>query len=248
MLPRTQNLLLRLAKPLLRMHLELYRREVATAPYPLGVPDLVVSGPRPDRLAFVGDIAVAGYGVLHHGMTTSSQTAQRTAAVREQGCTWTQVSTPTLTVAGALRGKSLTPDGADAVVVVLGITDVLVGTSPAEWTCSLERLIDRVRHEAEPNTAVVLAGIPPMAEFRAMPPSAVRILTHLIDGLNDASRALAARSTLVSFVPFPAWDVGELFIQDALSWAQMHRLWAKALTPTVTQLLASRSDVVAFAG
>ncbi len=245
--PRTQTLLLGLAKPLLHLHLGLYRRELASAPFPVDEPEFEDPGPHPDHLAFVGSIAVSGYGVLHHGMKTSSRTAQQVACERRRGCTWTEVTTPTLTAAGAAALPSLVPAGTDAVMLLIGITDVLLVTSPGDWGAALERIAERVRDEAGCATGVVVAGIPPMAEFRPIPPVAARRLTRQIDGLNAVSQELAERTPGMTYVPFPRWDVGSLFIQDAMSWATMHRLWASAVTPAVISLLDRRDALTTAA-
>lgn len=237
MSPSIPTSLIRLAKPLLRVHLGLYRREVASAPYPLDEPMFEVAGSRPDRLAFIGSIAVSGFGVLHHGMKASSQVGQRVAAGRNRGCTWTEVTSPTLTARTALREKTLAARDTDTAVLFLGITDVLLGTSTDDWQRDLLLVVDRIRDEAGCSTAVVLAGIPPMTKFRAIPPVAARLIDRQIDALNGASHRLALETDGLSYVPFPAWDVGELFIQDALSWSQMHRLWAKAIAPVVVAAL-----------
>lgn len=237
MSPSIPTSLIRLAKPLLRVHLGLYRREVAKALYPLDEPVFEVAGSDPDRLAFIGSIAVSGFGVLHHGMKASSQVGQRVAAARSRGCTWTEVTSPTLTARTTLRETTLVTRGTSAAVLFLGITDVLLGTDADDWQRDLLRVIGRIRAESETTTTVVIAGIPPMTEFRAIPETAARLIDRQIAALNGASHRLALESEGVAYVPFPTWDVGELFIQDALSWSQMHRLWAKAIAPVVTAAL-----------
>ncbi|AMM18881.1 hypothetical protein AX769_00410 [Frondihabitans sp. PAMC 28766] len=240
--------LIRLAKPLLRVHLGLYRREVASAPYPVDEPEYEVAGTDPDRLAFIGSIAVSGFGVLRHGMKTSSQVAQRVAAARLRGCTWSEVTSPTLTASNTMREKTLVPQGTRAAVILLGITDVLLGTAPCEWARDLDAVVERIRDESGVETAIVLAGVPPMTEFRAIPPVAARLLTRQIDALNTATAAFACDRAGVTYVPFPVWDVGALFIQDALSWATMHRLWAKAIAPAVIEHLEGAPATAATTG
>jgi hypothetical protein len=237
MSPSIPTSLIRIAKPLLRVHLGLYRREVASAPYPLDEPMNEVAGSDPDHLAFIGSIAVSGFGVLHHGMKASSQVGQRVAAARGHGCSWTEVTSPTLTARTTLREKTLVQSGTEAAVLFLGITDVLLGTTTDDWHRDLLLVVDRIRAESGRATTVVVAGIPPMTKFRAIPPVAARLIDRQIEALNGTSHRLALETEGVSFVPFPAWDVGELFIQDALSWSQMHKLWAKALAPVVVAAL-----------
>ena len=49
---------LRASQPLFRLHLALYRREVARAPYPRDARRMTIDGPDPVHLLFVGSIAV----------------------------------------------------------------------------------------------------------------------------------------------------------------------------------------------
>jgi len=231
-------LLLAAAQPLFRFHLEVYRREMASSIFPRDERSPLIAGPRPERLAFIGSVAVAGLGVLSHGMTTSSQTARRVAESRRRGLSWSELTSPVLTAHTAVTMPSLTAQGADAVVVLLGIADVLGVTSPASWEASLRLLVSRVREEAGPDVAVVVAELPPMADFRPIPPLAKRLITAQIARLDAATRRVAATEDGVTAVPFPAWDLDGLFVQDLFSWATMHRKWAEGLAPSVAAALA----------
>ncbi|RKR76501.1 GDSL-type esterase/lipase family protein [Frondihabitans australicus] len=242
---RTHPLVLRLAKPLLRVQLRLYQRALTAAPFPADEPDFSMPGENPDRLSFVGSIAVSGYGVLHHGMKTSSRTAQQLAATRERGCVWTEATSPTLSISGAADLPFLVSDDADAAVLIIGITDVLLGTEPDEWRRSLQRIIARIRHEASAETVVVVAEIPPMWKFQEVTGAAAELITTGIEELNAVTRAVVADTRGAVTVPFPTVEQDQLFVRDSLSWATMHKLWAKALTPAVANLLAEREALAA---
>lgn len=231
--------LLAAARPLLGIHFEIYRREMSTSIFPRDECTSRVEGPRPESLAFVGSVAVAGLGVLSHGMTTSSQTAQRVAANRRRGMGWTEVSSPVLTAETASTLPALAAPGTDVAVLLLGIADVLTVTSPASWERSLRKLIERARREAGHDCAVVVAELPPMADFRPIPPLARRLITAQIARLDAVVRRLAREIDGVTAVPFPAWDLDGLFVQDLFSWASMHRTWAEALAPHVSFALDS---------
>jgi hypothetical protein len=236
--------LVRVTKPLFRLHLALYEREVARAPFPRDARRTMVDGPDPDRLLFVGSIAVEGFGVLDHDLTCASQTARLVAAGRSRGVTWNEVSSPVLTAAEAAR-TDLPAEPADAAVVLLGICDVLLATGGTSWEASLRRLAVRVRESAGPDCRVVYVGIPPMAEFRPIPPVAARLLTRQIDRLNAVTARVALTTPGASWVPFPEWRSEGLYHQELLSWATMHRRWGQAIAPTV---VASLGGVGAVGG
>ena len=235
-------LLVAAARPLFRVHLELYRREMASSIFPRDERAPLIAGPRPERLAFIGSVAVSGLGVLSHGMTTSSQTAARVADRRGRGLSWSELTSPVLTMHTAATMPSLTTEGADVVVVLLGIADVLAATSATSWEADLRLLVDRVREEAGPEVGVVVAELPPMAEFRPIPPVARRLITAQIARLDAASRRVAADDDAVTVVPFPSWSLDGLYVQELFSWASMHRKWAEALAPGVVAALEAVDD------
>jgi len=226
----------RATKPLFRLHLALYRRELARAPFPRDARRTVTDGPDPDRLLFVGSIAVEGFGVLDHDLTCASQTARLVGASRGRGVTWREVSAPVLTAAEAAR-IDLPDEPADAAVVLLGICDVLLATEGASWEADLRRLADRVRETAGPDCRIVYVGIPPMAEFRPIPPVAKRLLTTQIERLNALTARVALTLPGASWVPFPEWCSEGMYHQELLSWATMHRRWGQAIAPAVVSSL-----------
>jgi len=227
----------RAAKPLFRLHLALYEHELARSPFPRGERRTSLEGPEPVRLLFVGSIAVEGFGVLDHALTTASQTARLVGSTRRRGVTWDEVSSPVLTAATAARAD-LPGAPADAAVVLLGICDVLLATSGTAWEADLRRLVASVRESAGPDCPVVFAGIPPMAEFRPIPPVAGRLLTHQIGRLNAVTARVARTTPGASWVPFPEWRSEGLYHQELLSWSTMHRRWGQAIAPAVAGAIA----------
>nr|BFF16161.1 hypothetical protein GCM10025699_74640 [Microbacterium flavescens] len=72
--------------------MEMYRREVSASIFPRDERCAPIAGPNPERIAFIGSVAVSGLGVLSHGMTTSSQTARRVARARGRGLSWSELT------------------------------------------------------------------------------------------------------------------------------------------------------------
>lgn len=225
--------LLRLARPLLFLNLAHYEREVRRAPFPVDAPERRIAGPDPDRLLFVGDAAVAGYGVLHEGMTTPSRTARLVANARERGCRWETISAADLTVARAARAPGLEATDADVVVIMLGVPDVLLVTRTTHWVKNLRTIVGRVRAEAGSGRRIVFAGIPPIAEFRPLPALARRLMIMQIQRLNGATRVVASETPDATYVPFPAWRAGEQRHEEQICWKSMHKLFARALAPAI---------------
>lgn len=241
--PRRRRLLataVRVAKPLFRLHLGLYRREIARSPFPRGDQRTSIDGPSADRVLFVGCIAVEGFGVLDHDLSTASQTARLVAATTGRGVDWQRHSNPTMTAASAAVDLPAAP--ADVAVVMLGISDVLLATSGTAWETGLRRLARRIRATAGDDCRIVFVGIPPMAEFRPIPPVAKRLLTRQTTRLNALTARVALTTPGASWLPFPEWRSEGLYHQELLSWSTMHRRWAQAIAPAVAASLATRAS------
>ncbi|MBD8704698.1 GDSL-type esterase/lipase family protein [Frigoribacterium sp. CFBP 13712] len=225
--------LVTLGRPLLAFHLEMYRRDLASAVFPRDERSPAITGPSPERIAFIGSIAVAGMGVLSHGMTTSSQVASRVAHSRGRGLTWSELTSPVLTARTAVTMSSLSAEGASAAVVFLGIADVLSATSPSAWERDLRLLVGRIRQEAGEECAVVFAAIPPMAQFRPIPPLASRLITGQVDRLNAVTERLSRELIGVDHVDFPLAALADMTVRDLFSWSTLHRRWAEIVAPRV---------------
>lgn len=229
--------LLRLARPLLLLNLAHYKREVRRAPFPVDAPARRIAGPGPDRLLFVGDAAVAGYGVLQEGMTAPSRTARLVARLRERGCRWETIATADLTAARAARMPRLEATDADVVVIMLGLPDVLLGTRTAQWVKSLRSMVSRLGGDEGRGHRIVFAGIPPMPDLRPLPTLVGRLMIVQIQRLNGATRVVASETPDATFVPLPTLQPGERQGDEQVCWRSMHKLIARALAPAVVEQL-----------
>lgn len=222
-------------RPYLRLHLALYNRKMRRGVFPEATMERMVPGPAPQRLLFVGDIAVAGYGVLLDGMAFPAQVAQIFSGQHDRGCTWEQVTTFDLTAkkAAALLGDEAT--GVDVAVVALGIPDVLLVTDRATWERHLQDLIATIRDRASSECRIVITGLPPMDRFQPLPGFVEKAFSLQMARLDEVSAALASRSDDLAFVPFPTDDFGSMYLRDVFSFRAMHRLWAKTVAPHLTR-------------
>lgn len=227
------SFLLAFARPLLWMHFTSYIRDVQRAPFPVDAPGLQVPGPSPSRLLFIGDVAMSGYGVLHHGMTTPARIARLVSRLLGRGCSWRTTAAPDLTAARVARMTKLCAVDIDAALIMLGIPDVLLATRASKWAADLRAIATRIRAEAGDSCRIVFAAIPPMTDFRAIPDPGRRLLTLQIARLNRAMTVVASEIPNAVFVPFPKWETNEKYVEETFSWKAMHKKLAWHLTPAI---------------
>ena len=228
---RTAATLLTLARPYLALHLGVLGLKIRTAPFPRDEAAATLPGPSAARLLVVGDLAASGYGVLLHGMAFPAQLAGAWSSRTGRGCTWQTVADPLLTVRRAAHhpGLGSAALGVDAVVVALGVPDVLRLTSSADVVAAVGRLVARVRAAAGRDAPVLVAGLPPMTRFQPLTPAATRVIGSQLRRVDAALQRAAAQHEGVEFVPFPPWDLAGSTLRRAFSFRAMHRGWALAV-------------------
>jgi len=220
-----------LFRPVLRLRLRSFRRAVRVALYPPARP--IPPRPEADHVAWIGSSATARFGVLDEHLTTAHRIATAVSAERGRPFDWVEVDDRvTMRQAAGCPGEVVRD--ADAVVVAVGFTDVLLLTSPAEWRADLDRLLDHVRGAA--GRPVVVAGIPPMHRFRQTPRLGRGSIRRHIARLDAATAETVGSRGDCVFVPFP--EVEEARVGTELySWATLHRSWSAALAPVLVELL-----------
>lgn len=227
---RSRDVLPVAARPLLLLFSALYRRAVRRRPSPRDSRPQAFSGVDPVRLLFIGDLVVSGHGVLSHGLTVVTRTAERVALQSGRGSAWSVVSAPDLTIAKLAARGTIGAARVDVAYVALGIPDVLLLTRPERWARELETVVRRIQRESGLHASrVVISGIPPLFDFRPVRPSIRRIADRQVDRLNAASAEVAAALPGVTFVAFPTWRLGDMYIERAFSWRRMHDAWAETL-------------------
>jgi len=228
---RAAEILLTLARPYLALHLGVLGLKIRRAPFPRDEAVASVPGPDAARLLVVGDLAASGFGVLLHGMAFPAQLAGAWSSRTGRGCSWQTVADPLMTIRRAAHHPRLGAAAAasDAVVVALGVPDVLQLTSTADVVSSLGRLVARVRSAAGRDVPVLLAGLPPMTQFQALSPAASHLIGSQLRRVDEALQRVAEQHEDVEFVPFPSWDLAGTTLRRAFSISAMHRGWAGAV-------------------
>ncbi|MGJ1465074.1 GDSL-type esterase/lipase family protein [Clavibacter sepedonicus] len=222
---------LAVARPTLRLHLALYMRDMEAAIFPPHDDVSSIPGPDPERVLFLGDIGVAGYGVLLAGMAMPAQVAARRSTRTGRGVEWETVAAYDMTArkaAALMTGRS---GPLDLAIVALGIPDVLVATSPAEWTDRIQAIVGCVREQASDACRIVLMGIPPMDRFQPIPMLGRNLLLAQVTRLNRATSRLDDPAHGIVYAPHPDISGTRLHVRDRFSYRVMHAHWAEAIMP-----------------
>jgi len=119
---------------------------------------------------------------------------------------------------------------ADLVIVALGVNDCLALASPARWRARLAHLTQAISERLEPKQ-ILLAGIPPMQRFPALPAPLSTMLGLRASLLDAVSEQFAARQPGVVHAPMNFVNHPDgLFCRDGFHPnARAHALWAEQL-------------------
>ncbi len=219
-----------LGRPLLRISFFLYQVEVRRNLYPRDTLVTELEGIDPLRVLFAGDVAASGHGVLSHGLTVVTRTADALSAATGRGCSWRVIAETDLTMAGLAARPSLSAEGVELAFLLLGIPDVLLVTRSAAWARDLLAVTERIQRESGLRACrVIVSGIPPLSDFRPIRPAVRRVIDRQVDRLNAISVEVAERTPGLTFVPFPSWRIGEMYVKQMFSWKTMHETWAATL-------------------
>jgi lysophospholipase L1-like esterase len=171
----------------------------------------------PVRLLVLGESTAAGVGAADHQEGLAGQVARGLAAASGRPVHWRVLGRNGATAATTRQALlAPAPDvAADVAVVALGVNDTLRLHAPARWTADLRALIDDVRARCGP-IPVVLAAVPPMGRFPALPQPLRGVLGLRATVLDRAAARLAAESDAVHHVPvpLPPDEVARFFCAD----------------------------------
>jgi lysophospholipase L1-like esterase len=190
--------------PLLYVQGRIVRRRTPKVPEAIGPSSGRVQGGEPPlRLVVIGESTVAGVGAPTHAEALTGQLAVAIARKRQRAVQWQALGRSGISARDALDllVPELNQTQADWVVLALGVNDVLRFRPPASWQRDLHRLIDALRQKLG-MVPIILAPVPQMQHFPALPQPLRYILGLWARWLDQAARALAGQLPRVVHVPF----------------------------------------------
>jgi lysophospholipase L1-like esterase len=120
---------------------------------------------------------------------------------------------------------------ADVVLIALGVNDSIEFHTARRWSTDVERLIESVRADVG-DALVLLAGVPPLECFPALPVPLSFVLGARSASLGQASIGIAKRMKRVVHVPFQIEkkQCTELFCADGFHPSELgYKQWAEQL-------------------
>lgn len=194
----------------------------------------------PLRLLVLGESSAAGVGVVQQRDGLARQLAVTLARRDGRAVAW-QVSARTGATASAVT-RELVPATSgphDLVVVVVGVNDTLRLNSRRHWRERITRLLDALAPQLAPAGQILLAGVPDLGSFPALPHPLRAVLgwhSHTLDLVLDD---VAARRADVLHAPAPQLT-STLFADDgfhpnAVAYGRWAQHIAELVTPPSTQ-------------
>ncbi len=165
------------------------------------------------QLLVVGESVVAGVGAARLEQALVGQLAAHLAAGLGKSVGWHAVGVTGARLAELLpRVASCAAARVDVCVVAAGVNDTTGLTSPRRYARDVRRVVEEVRARFGAGVPVVLAGVPPMGRFPALPqPLRLALGTRaaLLDGAAQAAARGLPRVRHVPTVIQQAWGFCE---------------------------------------
>jgi len=187
----------------------------------------------PIQLIAVGESTVAGVGASTHEAALTGQLAQAINRRSKRSVRWLVMARSGINARKSLIElvPKLAGRRADVVLIALGVNDSIEFHTARRWASDMERLIEAVRGEVG-NALVLLAGVPPLHCFPALPQPLSFVLGARSASLGEASAGIVRKMKRVVHVPFQI-EKGrsrQLFCSDGFHPSELgYSLWAGQL-------------------
>lgn len=220
--------------PLLLIQGYWLRRNTPRLPDAAGPLEGTVDGEgEPLRLVAFGESTVAGMGARTHETALAGQLALALNLQTGRSVEWAVVARSGINARDCrvdlvprLAGRR-----AEVVMIALGVNDSIEFHTARRWAADIEGLIADVRREVG-DALVLLAGVPPLDYFPALPKPLSLALGARSAALERASLELVKKLTRVVYVPFriDRERCTDLFCSDGFHPSELgYSEWAKQL-------------------
>lgn len=154
------------------------------------------------QLVGIGESPVAGVGVVRQDQAITAQCARLLAQKLDTPVSWQAYGKNGATAGYAVHKlmPAITPRKVDIVVVGFGVNDTTAFTSVKKYRQDIKQLIGEIQNALQPEV-IVLASVPDMGLFPALPQPLRTILGMKAKVLDQAIAKLAAGIPNVLHVP-----------------------------------------------
>ncbi|ASU37273.1 lysophospholipase [Herbaspirillum sp. meg3] len=156
----------------------------------------------PFSVLAIGESPVAGVGVDTQTQAITAQLAQRLATQWRRPISWSAFGKNGATVSDAIRdvGPHLPDMQINVVLIAFGVNDSTAFRSSKRYRQDLASLVQLVRQRLRPDL-LVIAGVPPLHLFPALPQPLRHVLGLKASTLNAAAKSVASAMPQTIFVP-----------------------------------------------
>jgi hypothetical protein len=194
----------------------------------------VVPGPDPDRVLFLAELGQISLGVRTHELSLPAFFSGHVAARSHRGVAWSISALPGSRLGSAPAIVARDEDRlehVDAVVMLVGITEVLRVTGVTAWErhlrATLDALVERVPHD----TPILISDTPPLDDVGSLSRPA-----HVAAGIHGRALDRHTRAVLAAYptaqaIPFPEELTRSLCLPESVEqrYRDTHRIWGTHL-------------------
>ncbi|HYH81691.1 MAG TPA: SGNH/GDSL hydrolase family protein [Longimicrobium sp.] len=222
------------------------RRRTPRLPDAAGATEGVVPGRgEPLRLVVLGESTVAGIGAAAHEQALTGRVAAALARATGRPVRWRAAGR---SGANAREAAALVPllgdEPADAVAIALGVNDTLRFRRPPLWAADVARLVGSIRARVG-LAPVVVAGVPPMHAFPALPQPLRAVLGARARRLDAALARLPARLSALHHVPMRLDPSAHLFCADGFHPSEAgYAVWGERIGEELAEMIEETLSAV----
>ena len=195
-------------------------------------------GPSPIQILLLGGGPATGYGVISHDVSLAGHLARQIASLTGRGVDM-DVSVARRATVSRTRGLAAQVDANwyDAVVIAVGVQDVLESVKPTWWAAEVDALVSAFQDGQRLRPEVFLLTVPVLSDALNISHIARGAIDRLSGRLNDQLLHLAKKRVDVHLLPFePGTDVRRSLPRSS----QTYRAWAALIAPAISRVVVDR--------
>lgn len=191
------------------------------------------------RFWVVGESPAVGVGLAHIQEAVSVRAAERLAVQSGRAVRWRVVGYSGATSGDLLRllETNQSEGDVDLMLLMSGVNDATSLTSRAGFRATVERILQRV-WAARPDMLVIIAGVPPLSDFPALPHPLAAFLGWRAARLDQVLARLAAEDPRLHHIPCGAVVDDEFAADGFHPDARASARWAEALASVYCEKLS----------
>ena len=203
------------------------------------------------QLLTLGESTIAGIGVDTHQEGLTGHLAKFLCQSSKRTVEWQVLAKSGYTasdVADSLVSQIPTTKKFDLIVIGLGGNDTFSLNSPLRWKRDFEHLLQSI-HQKQPEVPILLANMPPIADFPAFPPMMRWFLGSLVMLLGKTIRIFPKKYPNVYYdyqpIYFRDWQnrtveassIDDFFSDGVHPSGLTYKLWAKQIVESYKRLI-----------